>query len=450
MAPSDDDKKTEGKDDGPKRPTPTIELEAEVVDQNAAAEPDTDGKSDKNDSETDKRTSEKPTAKPDAQNNSGQAKSGGRGVVALMSHMAAGLLGGLIGAAALAYGLGALPFGPQNAVTPLTGDTKKDVEAMRGQIDLLKSGSANSLKSLQDRLAKIEKTLAARGDEDGKLTARLDKLEAAGVAVSDKGAGEASANAEFKSDLAALKSETETLRAQGEQLTKDLEKIGSATGQAGAPGVDAAALSAMSSRVNDLEKQLGSLAGRQQTTSNDAQLAALAVALASLEQAADRGAAYSDELDTLKSLTPAGSNMARADLKALEAGALTGVQSQAQLVQSFARYRRAALDAAVAPKSDALIDQITSRARSLVRVRPSGPQEGDGTVAVLSRVEGQLKDGNLAKAVEEAASLKGKVASAIDPWISTANARLSVDRELANLRREMLGKIATIKPEGDG
>lgn len=445
MAPSDDDKKTKGKDDGPKRPTPTIELEAEVVDQGATAEPETDS-----DSEAEEGVAEQPTPQPDKQNESGPAMSGGRGVAALLSHMTAGLFGGLIGAAALAYGLGALPFGPQSADTPLTGDTKKDIEALRGQIDLLKSGSASSLKGLQDRLAKMEKTLTARGDEEGKLAGRLAKLETAGAAANDKGAGDASANAALKSDLAALKRETVALKAQSEQLTKDLEKIASAAGQEGAPGVDSAALSAMGGRVNDLEKQLGSLAGRQQTTSNDAQLAAFSVALASLEQAADRGMAYSDELDTLKSLTPAGTDMARANLKALEAGALTGVQSQAQLVQSFARYRRAALDAAAAPKSDALIEQIASRARSLVRVRPSGPQEGDGPVAVLSRVEGQLKDGNLAKAVEEAASLKGEVASAIDPWTSAANARLSVNRELANLRREMLGKIATIKPTGDG
>jgi len=450
MAPSDDDAENKGTDDGPKRPTPTIELEAEVVDQGAAEEADGAHSADNENGGANTGDGEPPAEPELPQGGEGGARAKGRAIAAVFSHMAAGLVGGLMGAAALAFWIGVLPTGLEVGGGAVSTGGEGQIGAVRGQIDALKTETEGSFKTLRDRLAKAEAALGARGAAGGDLAERLDKLESVRAAADGGGTADAAAEAALKTDLVALKTETAALTAQGEKLAQEIERLGAAIGQSGAPAADGAALGAVGVRVDDLEKKLGALNERQQAVSRDTQLAALAVALSGLKQAADSGSSYGAELDTVKSLMPGASNMARLDLKALEAGALTGVQSLGALRQSFDGYRRAALDAAAAPKSDALIDQITSRARALVRVRPSEPREGHDAGAVLARMEGHLRAGELAKAVSEAGALEGATAKAMAPWRKQAEARLGLDRGIQTLERAMLKPILDAAPAGNG
>ena len=63
-------------------------------------------------------------------------------------------------------------------------------------------------------------------------------------------------------------------------------------------------------------------------------------------------------------------------------------------------------------------------------------------------MQAALEARDLVKAVVEAAALTGAVSDALKPWVEAAKNRLAVDREIAGLRRTMLGEIA--KPADNG
>jgi len=472
MAPGEDDATPGGLDDKPKRPTPTLELEAEVVEEAkeedstaeaagetaaeedsaaeapAAAEPPEDTGAEAGEQPMDARTQEPRTAPP-------TRRSFASRLASFATHLAAGVAGGLAGVGVAAVGLDKLPVSKflPGAAAPAVPQARLD--DMQSEIEALKGSLKSSTDALDARLAKAEESAGAGGEGSGALEARLSKLEATLAAMGEGEGGVALPEAAaLKGEIAALGTETEAVKTQAEELAKELASLRETVSQGGAAGESAPgageALDKAQARIDALEERLGELNQRQAKTARDGRLAARAVALAALDQAARGGEAYAAELDTVKALIPADAAAAKKELDQLEAHALTGVKSRTEITQSFPGYRDKALDAAAAPQSDALIDRLASRARSLVRVRPSGPRAGDSPSAVLARMEAQVKAGDLAKAAAEADALNGAAAAAMAPWVEAARARIALEREVQGLRRGLLGEIAAVRPAGDG
>lgn len=462
MTPADDDKKEQEPESGgaageSNRPTPTFKLEAEEV---GASRDGTGDDASKGSEPAEaaagmREPGASQSAGPGAQNGRAERSAGSR-IGSFFSHMAAGLLGGAIGVGAALFGLDRLALiapdaeAPAGASTGATagGPSNAGLRALREEVEALSGKLEKDLKAVESRFAGLGK--ASEGDANGgDLAARLAKVETALAGRAEADGGPANpVLAELRQEVDALKEQAAEIKTQSGELAQTIGRLGdSSDGAEQGEAAAAAATSAFDGRVNALETRLASLSEQQDAAIDQGKLAARAVALSALDQAAASGRSFTLELDTLKSVMTS-EVRASGSTKNLEAQAAKGVQSLIDLAARFARASRAAQDAANAPQSDALLDQITSRARSLVRVRPSQPQAGESVGAVLSRMQAALEAKNLRKAVDEAAALKGAASDALKPWVEAAKSRLAVDREIAGLRRAMLGEIA--RPEDNG
>jgi hypothetical protein len=103
---------------------------------------------------------------------------------------------------------------------------------------------------------------------------------------------------------------------------------------------------------------------------------------------------------------------------------------------------RAVLNAERAASDDSLWQRFYSNARKLVTVRRTGEVAGEDTDAVLARMEERVKRGDLAAALVQAKELKGAAAEAAKPWIDDAQARVTVDTQLAALTADVTKRLA--------
>jgi hypothetical protein len=230
-----------------------------------------------------------------------------------------------------------------------------------------------------ERIARLERGLAAlSGDGAGggkadpagvaRLTARLAELEkSAGEAGEAKAAG-----TRLERDLAALKAETASLRQGLEALKAEVAE-------------------AIPARLAGVERDLQAVKRTEGERSAGTRRVLLALEVASLKRAIDRGDSYARELESAK--RAAGGAL---DLAALDRSSATGVPTLGALVQELKQVSAAALDAEAAPADASVLDRLMAGARSVVRVRKTQyPSEDASAEAILARMEAAIKDGNL-------------------------------------------------------
>ena len=163
-----------------------------------------------------------------------------------VTHLAAGLVGGVIGVVGMGYGLGQMPAGlfgdaekPAAGLEELTALEKKVTALETGMATLKERAAAvesNSVKpealaALDTRLAETKKTLAAQSDAGAALDARLAQAEKA-LAAQD------SARAPLKERLDGLEKTLATLR------------------ESAAEGGDVAQTAAIAARIDAVASQL--------------------------------------------------------------------------------------------------------------------------------------------------------------------------------------------------
>lgn len=174
---------------------------------------------------------------------------------------------------------------------------------------------------------------------------------------------------------------------------------------------------------------------------------ALSLAAGQLRSALDTGAPLDETLALLRGLAQNDPGLANA-VAALEPAA-KGVPSRTALATGFAQAAEAARKADQ-PEGGDWVDRSLSVVQDLVTVRPApGEVEGTGTDAVLARAEGRLQRGDLAGAVEAVKGLSGPAASAMAPWRSQAEARLSAESALQSLSALAVQRLAAATASGD-
>jgi uroporphyrinogen-III synthase len=175
---------------------------------------------------------------------------------------------------------------------------------------------------------------------------------------------------------------------------------------------------------------------------------ALSLAAGQLRSALDTGAPLDETLALLRGLAQNDPGLANA-VAALEPAA-KGVPSRAALATGFVQAAEAARKAGQ-PESGDWVDRSLSVVQDLVTVRPApGEVEGTGTDAVLARAEGRLQRGDLAGAVEAVKGLSGPAASAMAPWRSQAEARLSAESALQSLSALAVQRLAAASSAAAG
>jgi hypothetical protein len=370
-----------------------------------------------------------------------------------VTHLAAGLLGGLVGVIALAVAWGALDFGKGSGpspdiaaieqrlakleAAPPTTANAEAVAQLESRIKTLEDGSkaaSPELADLTDRVAKLEtslKSLAETAEAGGSVASaaaisqqiaeaeqRLDAKIAEALAKGET--ANADTIKQVQSEIAELKAKFAAL-AEAQLGTGDLTDL--------APG-----LAALTERIAKLEATLPELAGAIDKEAAGAKSAVIAIAFANLRAAVSDGRPYAAELDTIGVLAPA-----LGDLGVLPAYAEKGIPTVPELARSFATAEDSALAATAPAPSGSFLDSLMASAESLVKIkRIDAPAAGEGPGAALARAKAELDKGDLASAVKEIETLDGASRDAFSAWLGQARARLGADEALTRLEGLLL------------
>ena len=367
----------------------------------------------------------------------------------------AGLIGGLVGVAALAYAWSGLDLGQgakpapdlaaleqrlaklEAALPAVDAETLSALKAQLAGLEANVKEMSPELAGLADRVAQLEtslKTLAETASEGGSIATaaaiaqqiaeaeqRLDAKIAASLA-DGKGAS-AAALEQMRTEIAELKAKLGAL-AEAELGTGDSPD-----------------LAALAERIAKLEATLPEIVNVLNKESAGAKSAAVAIAFANLRAAVSDGRPYAAELDTISALAPS-----VGDLGALPAYAETGIPTVPELARSFATARDPALASAAAPAAGgSLVDNLMASAQSLVTIRRiDEAPSGDGPAATLARAKAALDQGELAAAVKDVETLDGAAHEAFSAWLGEARARLGADQTLTRLEGVLLVSMGDV------
>jgi len=383
----------------------------------------------------------------------------------VLTHLAGGLLGGGLAALALLAWTG--PRDNQRALelTPLAGrlaelertvarqapELLNRVEGLARSAGVLEAASAKQageLKTLQERVGSGSGGIAELGE-------RLTKLENAITALTVSGTSEASEAARaglerFEREVAGAKAdagrvghrldgfEQQLRAAQGdsERLRGELER-----------GLKSMAssedLSLLAQRLAVLDKEFrGLLKSEADRTANTSRVV-LSLELSNLKRAIERGDSFAVELAAAKKVAGEQLNLAPFDRYARD-----GLPPLSELTKSFRKVANAMLDAEAEPGDAPLLERLWWGARSIVRVRKSGPAAEEGSLeATIARMETALKENRLGDLLAQGKKLPPKAALAAEDWLRRAEMRYQVEQALADteaaLKRSLAAGAAT-------
>jgi hypothetical protein len=269
--------------------------------------------------------------------------------------------------------------------------------------------------ALANRIASLEGSLKALGENVGVLGRRSDEIAAAARAAAMRADANAAKLAEIERRLAQPPA---VARADFDAL--------------------AGRVAALERAAKSLEAALQAALAKQRAAEAD-RPARLAVAATLLAGAVERGAPFAAELAAVKALAGDAKPIA-----ALEPFAATGVPAGAALARELLALVPALEAASGAPPRDrGFFDRLAANAGKLVRIRPLDEPAGTDVAAIVMRIEVKAVRGDVAGALAELAQLPPDVRAPAEPWIAKAQARaaaLEASRRLAADALAGLGK----------
>jgi chromosome segregation ATPase len=395
-------------------------------------------------------------------------------LISLLTHLAAGLAGGIVVLAA------ANMFAPQTGPTQESAnravqDIDRRLRAIETSVAAQSSGPSpeftqklaaaeqrlarladigRNLTQISESQAKLAKDAKALEDRLGKLgtvedaQARLSKLEAklevfSAAAQSREGGGAERINreiADVKAATARLAQRVEVLQASDDRLAPALrslqEETASLKGEFARELKSVArtqdvsrSLAPVSGRVSALEEGVESLAKSERDRNANAERIVLALELGNLKRVVERGVPYPNELAEVSKVSSG-----RLNLSVLERYKAQGVPAVTELAREFRGLTHAIIDAESEQPDASILDRMLAGAKSIVRVRRVSHAAGDNSVeAVVARMERSVNDGNLALVIEEAKHLSPKAMAPARSWLEKVEARAAVERAIADI-----------------
>ena len=319
----------------------------------------------------------------------------------------AGLVGGLIGAAAIALGpMLAPPAHNDTAVLSRLSGVEQQMRELAARVGTA-GADTKRIDELTSRLAKLESALAVRqGGPDTDLTNRLSSME-----------GEIKALAESVSIAQRRTDESLALARQG------AEQAGTAT----------AGLDKLSQRVASVEQELAKRIPAQPVD----RPARLLVAATALVAPLQRGEPFGPELSALRAL---GANSQ--ELAPLEPFAATGLPNAQALGRELSALVPAMLAASGTPAHEGFLQKLQANAERLVRIQRIEEVQGNDVGAVLSRIAGDAERGDVSAALAELGKLPPQVRAPAEAWIKKAQAREGALASARALRTEALAGLS--------
>jgi hypothetical protein len=261
------------------------------------------------------------------------------------------------------------------------------------------AGSA-SVAALNDRLAKIESSVARAPAGDPGVS---ERLSAADNAVKSLGIA-----------LTALNKRNDEVAARAEATDKAITELRDSV--QGLSRTTSGTLSAAD--VEALQKRLATLEQAVRSTTGD-KAARLALTAAALRDAVIRGVPFTTELEEARALGADEKHLAP-----LASFAASGVPSAATLAQELRVLIPALAKASGAQSTGGdFLDRLQANASKLVRIRPVGTPTGDDASAVLARIEVETAHANIDGALVDLGKLDATTRASARDWIAKAQSR---------------------------
>ena len=222
----------------------------------------------------------------------------------------------------------------------------------------------------------------------------------------------------------AMAADVQSLRATVTDLAAQMAAFEARLADASGPSAED--IAQMQSDFERLSSTLGSVQEVVQTQEQLRQERAVATQTAqarvALAHALETGAPFEDVLADLEAV-----GMAIPD--ALRAAAVSGAPTVSSLTAEFPQMAREALAADRGQGSDgaSAAQGVGQFLKKQLGLRSVTPKEGTSTDAVLSRMEGALRAGDLRQAAQEAEGLSGEAAQISAPWREALATRLAID-----------------------
>jgi len=349
----------------------------------------------------------------------------------LLTHLAAGLLGGLVGVLALSLTHGLSPKGEKLPPPDLSG-----IESRLSKLEA-KPKDSDGESALAARVEALETHAPEPSIDMTDLTDRVHSLEVTMQSLADtaKQGGSVADAAALQAKISDLEQRLQT------RIDAKLAEGETSEGQA---------LADMKKEIADLDAKIGALSIAEHGADKEAasaQSAASVLAFANLRAGVDSGRPYATELASLRSLAPGIGNFG-----ALPAFAEQGIPTLAELTTSFKTASDVAIDAVPGPASqdDSFVGSVLQSAKSMIKVRRiDGDATGDAPEAVLARAGAKLKQDDLVAAIQEAESLQGAPRQALASWIDAARARASAEDTLSRLETDLRQQAEPAAPAQD-
>jgi hypothetical protein len=431
-----------------KRPAPTIEGTATEVSIDPAP-----GETGSPDPATEAETSNPEGSEPKHGPKKPPPRTSPTELKGFFTHLAAGLLGGLIGVVALSLVWNKLPA--RNAAAP-------DLTPIEGRLSKLEAapppaGDVAVLGALDARIKTLEDRKAETAPDLGDLPSRVTRLEESinalaetakeGGSVPDAAAldakiGDLEQKLQGKID-SALAAQQAASTTDLKDVQKELEALKAKLGAlaeahlAGDTSDLAPQLTTLDQRIAKLEAALPELSTAIDRSAASAKSGAAAIAFANLRNAVAAGRPYAAELAALKSLIPD-----PGDLGALPLHADTGIPTTAALAGILTKLAETSAAPPPAPAETSILDSMVASAKSAVSIRRIGADTtGDEPAAVLARAEAALSQGDLAASIKEVESLPAPARDAFAGWLDDAKARASANDSLSKLESTVLASL---------
>ena len=431
-----------------KRPAPTIEGTATEVSIDPAP-----GETGSPDPATEAETSNPEGSEPKHGPKKPPPRTSPTELKGFFTHLAAGLLGGLIGVVALSLVWNKLPA--RNAAAP-------DLTPIEGRLSKLEAapppaGDVAVLGALDARIKTLEDRKAETAPDLGDLPSRVTRLEESinalaetareGGSVPDAAAldakiGDLEQKLQGKID-SALAAQQAASTTDLKDVQKELEALKAKLGAlaeahlAGDTSDLAPQLTTLDQRIAKLEAALPELSTAIDRSAASAKSGAAAIAFANLRNAVAPGRPYAAELAALKSLIPD-----PGDLGALPLHADTGIPTTAALAGILTKLAETSAGPPPAPAETSILDSMVASAKSAVSIRRIGADTtGDKPAAVLARAEAALSQGDLAASIKEVESLPAPARDAFAGWLDDAKARASANDSLSKLESTVLASL---------
>ena len=257
-----------------------------------------------------------------------------------------------------------------------------------------------SVAALNERLAKIESSIAKTSASDPGVS---ERLSAADNAVKSLGIA-----------LTALNKRSDEAAARADAADKVITEL-----RDGVQGLSRNTSTSLSpADVEALQKRLATLEQAVRSTTGD-KAARLALTASALRDAVIRGAPFTAEIEEARVLGADEKHLAP-----LASFAANGVPSAAILAQEL----RASIPAlakasgAQAPGGD-FLDRLQANASKLVRIRPVGAPAGDDSSAVVARIEVEAAHADIDGALADLGKLDATTRALARDWIVKAQSR---------------------------